>query len=215
MQIKDGIKLNGKAVQIPDCSRDDLPQFFKEQGYKVGVELGVYKGEFTKKLLDAGLKVYGIDPYGNYVSKKKYPDYRERQQFLKEHTDRYLEPYIKSGQYELIRQTSMEAIKQFKNGSIDFIYIDGDHRFKYIAEDLYHWTWIVRKGGAVSGHDYFNTAFKDDTREKHFNNIIHVGAIVDAYTKCFHAGNWFLLGRKHRIAGEVRDKWLSWLWIKE
>lgn len=215
MKIIDGIKKEGKRIEIPNCSRDDLPEFFKEMGYKVGIELGVYKGEFTKKLLDAGLKVYGIDPYGNFVSKKRYPDFRERQEYLKNRSDKLLDKYTKNGQYKLIRKKSMDALSDFENESIDFIYIDADHRFKYIAEDLYHWAWKVKKGGTISGHDYFNTVFEDSDEERHLNEIVHVKAIVDAYTNCFVKGSWYLIGRMEKVKDEVRDKWLSWMWIKE
>ncbi len=30
MKLIDGIKLKGAPAEIPDCSRDDLPQFFVE-----------------------------------------------------------------------------------------------------------------------------------------------------------------------------------------
>ena len=42
MNINDGIKHKGKPYFIPDCSRDDLPKFFKERGFKVGAEIGSY-----------------------------------------------------------------------------------------------------------------------------------------------------------------------------
>jgi len=54
-------------------SRDDLPKFFTEMGYKVGAEIGVYKGEYTEKLCKAGLKIYGIDPYIVYENYRKHP----------------------------------------------------------------------------------------------------------------------------------------------
>lgn len=208
MRIIDGLSLEGRPAEIPDCSRDDLPAFFVEMGYKVGAEIGVYKGEFTKQLCEAGLKVYGIDPWGNSRSEKRYPEYRSRQDFLFEHTQRTLAPYLKSGQCELIRQCSMEAVRHFKNETLDFIYIDADHRFRFIAEDLYEWPWRVRSGGVVSGHDYFHTVVRA-TR-----TICHVGPVVDAYTRCYLKGSWYLLGRMKHVPGEQRDKWLSWMWVK-
>ena len=56
MQILDGLKLKGTPAEIPDCGRDDLPQFFVEMGYKVGAEIGVLRGEYSEKLCKAGLK---------------------------------------------------------------------------------------------------------------------------------------------------------------
>ena len=53
----------------------------------------------------------------------------------------------------------MEAVKDFKPESIDFVYIDGDHSFETVYEDLTEWSKIVKKGGIVSGHDYFKVSF--------------------------------------------------------
>lgn len=55
MKLIDGIKLRGNPAEILDCSRDDLPQFFVEMGYKAGAEIGVYKGQFSKKFCQVGL----------------------------------------------------------------------------------------------------------------------------------------------------------------
>ena len=172
-------------------TRNELPKYFKSLGFKVGAEIGVYRGWFTKRLLDAGLKVYGIDPWGHYEGHSK------RQQHYDE-AKKTLKQYIDSGQCELIRKASMDAIKDFVDGSLDFVYIDADHRFKYIAEDLYHWTWKVRKGGIVSGHDYNYNGVED---------VNQTGPVVDAYVKSFKINGLRIIGEK--------DKASSWLWIKE
>ena len=129
MKIIEGIKHKGNPFEIPDCSRNDLPQFFKDVGYKVGVEIGVYKGAYTKHFCKAGLKIYGVDPW------KPYSDFdidsenrKKRQDFLYQHTKRELSPYKNC---TLIRKLSMEASKDFEDESLDFVYIDGNHRFKY------------------------------------------------------------------------------------
>lgn len=69
MKLIDGLKLKGGRIEIPDCSRDDLPELFVQLGFKVGAEVGVYRGEFTEKFCQAGLKMYGIDPYLSYPRK--------------------------------------------------------------------------------------------------------------------------------------------------
>ena len=54
MKIIDGIKLKGRPAEIPGCSRGDLPQFFVDMEYKIGAEIGVYKGAFVEKFCKAG-----------------------------------------------------------------------------------------------------------------------------------------------------------------
>ncbi len=204
MRITDGLTLKGRPAEIPDCSRDDLPQFFVEMGYKVGAEIGVDKGEFSEKFCRAGLTLYSVDPWQSY---KDYEDSRgqERLNFLYEHTKRVLAPYPDC---TIVRKTSMEAIDDFADGSLDFVYIDGNHQLKYVIEDLSEWSKKVRKGGVISGHDYIYTNPRTQA------GICHVIYAVNAYTQAYKIDNWYLLGRKERLPGEMRDRFRSWMWIK-
>ena len=209
MKLSEGIKLKGKGrIEIPDCGRDDLPQFFVDLGYKTGVEIGVYKGEYTKKFCEVGLKMHAVDPWKQYKDyQPKRSNYKERQEFLYEHTKRYLAPY----DCKVIRKTSMEAVEDFKDESLDFVYIDGHHGLKYVIEDIYGWSWKVKKGGMISGHDYGLTT---NNPESPF--VLQVKYAVDTYAKAFKIKKWYVLGRKEKREGEVRDeKFRSWMWFKE
>ena len=196
--LQEGIKQSGRPFEIPNCSRDDLPQFFVELGYKVGAEIGVYKGAFTEKFCRAGLKMYAIDPWMAFPGQGRTQMIQERQDFLYGHTQRTLTPYKDC---TIIRATSMEALKDFKDESLDFVYIDGDHRFRYIAEDIYEWYLKIKKGGIISGDDYFCTG-------PGANNVLcHVKPIVDAFALTYDIPNFYVIGQK--------DKKPSWIIIKE
>ena len=49
---------------------------------------------------------------------------------------------------------SYDLVDQFDDGSIDFLFIDGDHRYEGIKKDLQDWYPKVKHGGVISGHDY-------------------------------------------------------------
>lgn len=207
MKLIEGIKQKGAPFLIPECSRDELPEFFKEMGYKVGAEIGVYKGAFTEKFCKAGLKMYAIDPWIGFSGQGRSQKLQDRQDFLYGHTQRTLAPYPNC---TIIRKTSMDAVTDFKDGSLDFVYIDGNHNFRYIAEDIYEWASKVKRGGVIAGHDYFCT--NPEAR----NIVCHVGAVVDAYTKAFGIDNWFIFGRSKPLEKETKDnKFLSWMIIKK
>lgn len=205
-KILEGIKKQkGQEQDILDVGRDDLPEFFKEMGYKVGVEIGVAKGEFTEKFCQAGLKMYAVDPwleYPGYDSKgvqarldKEYEETKER-----------LAPY----DCTIIRKKSVEAAQDFEDESIDFVYIDGHHAFKFVAEDIYEWSRKVKKGGCISGHDFVHSTVKTGPY------VCHVKHVVRAYTAAYRINDWYVLGRKNFAPeGEIRDRWRSFLWIKE
>lgn len=203
-KLIEALKINGFPYEIPDCSRDDLPQLFLDLGFKKGAEIGVYKAEYSQKIAEKGLEFYAIDPWLIYEYFEN-PRGQKRMDFLYEHSKRVLSPYPNA---TIIRKTSMEAVKDFKDKSLDFVYIDANHEFKYIAEDLAEWSKKVRSGGIVSGHDYFY--LKSGSGKEHW----HVAYVLNAYLKAFGIKNFFVLGSKNAKEGEKRDKWRSWMFIK-
>lgn len=174
--------------------RDKFPEYLKSKGLIKGVEVGVYKGGYTELFAKAGLKIYGVDPW------KSYEDYNDKRvDFQKQQDDLFEEAKQRLSSYEnvmLIRESSMDALKYFPDGSLDFVYIDGHHGFKYIAEDLWEWHKKVKKGGIVSGHDYFT--LKKDPRHPYCN---HVKEVVDAYVKALDIKDLQIMS----------DKYHSWM----
>jgi hypothetical protein len=166
----------------------------------VGVEVGVEQGKFAESLCKAGLKLYAVDPF------LIYPDYRNH--LLQSVYDNFYEEAkerLKHYDCTIIKKTSMEALDDFEDESLDFVYIDGNHDFKYVAEDIVEWTKKVRKGGVVSGHDYIYIKRKSDPVRAKF--------VINAYMKAYEIQNWYVLGRRQKIEGEKRDKSRSWFFV--
>lgn len=203
MRIKDGIKLQGPFVEIPDCPRGDLPQFFVEKGYKVGAEVGVYKGAFTEKFCKAGLEMYAIDPWQAYSGGGKNMGKQARQDFLYGHTQRTLAPCKNC---TIIRTTSMDASKKFSDNSLDFVYIDGDHSFRHVMEDISEWSKKVKPGGIISGHDYFYYGPES-------NLVCQVKPVVDAFVKTYDIPCLYIFG-KIENSKDKDDKYPSWMFVK-
>jgi len=57
---------------------------------------------------------------------------------------------------ELLIMTSTEANKKIKNGSLDLVFIDANHSYENVKEDIGNWLPKIRKGGIICGHDYVN-----------------------------------------------------------
>lgn len=53
-----------------------------------------------------------------------------------------------------IRMTSTEAHENYKDNSLDFVFIDADHTKEGVEADLLHWYPKVKSGGVFAGHDY-------------------------------------------------------------
>ena len=203
MRLIDALKEKGKPFVIPVCPRNELPELFKELGFKVGAEIGVYKGNFTRILGSGGLRIYGIDPWSAFG---RGGTRQARDDYLYEKARRTIKD---SPNCSFIRKTSMDALADFRDGSLDFVYIDANHEFRYVAEDIYEWSKKVRVDGVVSGHDYVCT---DDEQR---NKCEHVGPVVDAYAKAFGIENYYVFGRSKQMEEEGwHDRYLSWFWIK-
>ena len=202
MNLTDAIKHSGRPFEIPDASRNDLPELFIQMGFKKGAEIGVKEGAFSEIICRAGLKLFGIDPYLMYDDYIE-PETQERLNQAMEKAASRLTSY----DFTPIHKTSMGAVRDFPDGSLDFVYIDGYHSFKFVAEDIFEWSKKVKKGGGIAGHDYVYMA----KRDKHH---VHTRYVVDAYTRAFGMPSWYIIGRKEKIDGEKRDPYRSWFWIK-
>lgn len=141
-------------VPIDQASREDLAELLGELSLNYGAEIGVESGRYSKVLLEKnkGLKLYGIDwwePYEGYREHVTMEKYREIMD--KAHT-------IIGGRGGVcIKKRSMDAISDFEDSSLDFVYIDANHTYEAATEDIREWSKKVRPGGIVAGHDYVNT----------------------------------------------------------
>lgn len=55
----------------------------------------------------------------------------------------------------------------WQDGSLDMIFIDGDHTYEAVKRDIYWATRIVRSGGIICGHDYDSSDFPGVTTAVH------------------------------------------------
>lgn len=142
----------------------ELARYFNKLDFRVGAEIGVLDGDYALTLCREipGLKYYGIDPW---YAGGEAKNHKHRNKY--EHVLEILKPYDAM----ILRKWSMDAVKDFENQSLDFVYIDANHRFDYVVNDIIEWTKKVKKGGVVAGHDY---------RE---GNTLGVMPAVDGYTK--------------------------------
>lgn len=136
-------------------NRAELAQYFAELGFKKGVEVGLCTGPYSKVLLDTipGLQLIGIDPYRAYQSAYARRGEETQTRNLLQARE-LLAPYPG---FTLVINTGHEVSSWLADGSIDFVFIDGAHDYESVKQDISDWVPKIRKGGIVSGHDYYES----------------------------------------------------------
>jgi len=129
------------------------------------VEVGTHMGKFAFQLMSQwnGERLYCVDPYLDY---REMPRQGKREIHY-EYAVKLLSRFNKGRErVTFIKDTSQNAVEQFIDSSIDFVYIDGEHT--RIKQDLTLWWPKVKPGGLLAGHD-FQSEYAPD---KGWSNII-------------------------------------------
>lgn len=122
------------------------------------VEVGTCWGGFAKFLLDFTpcKKLFCVDPYFKF----KPREYADALNLMTQ--DQMDEKFLRvKGQLEgdykdrvtMVRELSTEAAKKFDDNSLQFVYIDGNHMYHAVLQDLEAWYPKVAPGGIMAGDD--------------------------------------------------------------
>ena len=194
-------------IKLPIDRFRGLTSLWRELGFKVGAEIGVSTGRYSKWICIKSRckKLYLIDPY------KAYPEYVEKhdEQGQKELNEIYEQAKARLAKFniEFVKKTSMEAVKDFNDNSLDFVFIDGNHTFEYVVNDISQWEKKVKPGGIISGHDYWNSEnvkhlWANVTEPVQIRKLCQVQTVVNAWTSANKINPWFL----------TKDR--TWFYIK-
>lgn len=139
--------------------KDFYSQIASINEYKIFVELGVWKGHsisYLAKLLKdkKDIKVYAVDIF------EKWDKNESVKEDVKHINQIYNTNLKNTGVREIIsdiKSISWDAANLFKDNSIDFVFIDADHSYESVTKDINSWLPKIKKGGIISGHDYFTS----------------------------------------------------------
>jgi len=127
----------------------------KNQKDLVGLEIGVDEGLNTLNILkNLNIKkLYLVDPYEfiEYDSGLKVDWSKHKKTAIKR-----LEPY--KTQINFIFKSDVDAVDDVPN-DLDFVYVDGNHDYKYVKRDIELYYPKVKVGGIFGGHDFSTASF--------------------------------------------------------
>ena len=157
-------------------NRRNLCTILNEYGLNgYGVEIGVKQGVFSKHLLShvPFKKLYLVDPWIKQDSKTYDEVHHDHISDLKTCLDNVSEF---KGRCEIVRDFSYNANSRFEDEYFDFIYIDGNHSYDAVKDDLNKWYPKLKKGGLIAGDDY-----TIQPEELSFNYMFGVKKAVDEF----------------------------------
>lgn len=137
----------------------DIPAAIKDVINPVGIELGTDGGTTTLYLLQQipTLLLHGIDPYIPYVDWGGNP-FSWHGGLNHDNNDSYtsfmnkVKPFAE--RYVHHKKTSDDAVNDFEDESMDFIFIDGLHTYEQVLKDCRNYYPKLKKGGLFCGHDF-------------------------------------------------------------
>jgi hypothetical protein len=174
--------------------REEFGEFLTSKNLiKKGVEVGSFKGKFARTILEKWEGVlYMVDPW------YELEDYNDMSN-IGLNQDAYLEAMRSINDFRdrayMLRCLSKQAVDLFPDESLDFVYIDGNHEYSYVVQDIKLWCPKVKKGGIVAGHDYldidwYDHEYSEKNKNKymwgdgqHFIGVFGVNPAVDEFCK--------------------------------
>ncbi len=140
-------------------SRNQFGRLLNQLGLKgEAAEIGVAEGGFSFGLLDSWPgSIYLIDCWEHlsegYKDGCNVPTDSQEWRYRMV-CDTVAKRY--ANRATVIRAFSGDAVKSFRPGQLDFVYIDANHAYPHITADLAAWWPIVKSGGVFAGHDYLD-----------------------------------------------------------
>lgn len=114
-----------------------------------GAEIGVERGHFTAYLLQKypDLHMLAVDPWQTLAPFEDWP----MEEIIDEFEQRTA-PYQQ--RLTVLRMESVEAAPIVADASLDFVFIDAEHSYRSVLQDIAAWQPKVRPGGLLMGHDF-------------------------------------------------------------
>jgi hypothetical protein len=142
----------GKPIHL--TGGDELPMFIRELAQ-------VRRG----KIVEVGCYLGGATWYGAQIARDNYSEYHCVDHWQgaadlvvgEEHYRGFVENMNDAGLLEVIqvhRKPSIEAARNFEDGSLSLVFLDGDHSHNACFADIDAWWPKLKPGGVMLGHDY-------------------------------------------------------------
>lgn len=135
-------------------NRDEMMSSFDKN--LIIAELGVFEGEFSKRIKEIcePNKLFLVDLFhGNFGSgDKDGKNYHYVQ--LEDEMKKLIGHFKNDKEVSVIKSSTIDFLNTLEDNYLDLVYIDADHSYNSVLEDLRLSYRKVKKNGFICGHDY-------------------------------------------------------------
>jgi hypothetical protein len=139
-----------------------IPQHFGENAKFV--EVGVWKGRSISYLAVEAInanknqQIYAVDTWAGSIEHID-PNNSNFNPELLTNPDWLYNLYLQNIEpvkdiITSIRKPSLEAVNDFEDESLNFVFIDASHEYEDVKADILAWLPKIKKTGILAGHDY-------------------------------------------------------------
>jgi hypothetical protein len=149
-------------IQVEKNRLEFLNEILSQVPNGKGIEVGTFKGELSKEILNMWSgTLYMLDvwrPLGaEYIDSSNHGNFKNGVYADAMTNIRGLED-----RGVMIRCTSEVGANIFSDESLDFAYIDANHAYDFVKQDIELWWPKVKKGGWLCGHDFLKIDWWND-----------------------------------------------------
>lgn len=143
---------------------------------EVGCWLGKSSCYLAQKIKESGkkIKLFCVDIWEYTDDDPYYLSYKEMHPDLFESFTSNVSALGFSKIIKPLQGASSVVSQTFRDESIDFIFLDGNHHSPFIDEDLKLWFPKLKHGGCIAGHDYIDAPDVHKAVNQFFNKKVRV-----------------------------------------
>ena len=99
----------------------------------------------------------------------------------------------------IVRKYSNQAVEMFKDNSLDFVYLDANHKYEEVKADIEMWFPKLKSNGIISGHDFIEDGIR----------------LVDGIPTDFGVQQAVKEVFKDKLIFYTTEAWVNWFHIKQ
>lgn len=126
-------------------------------------EIGVWKGGFSKRIIKhvTPSKLHLIDPwkYQTSFGQRLYGGLvAQNQEDMDKIYQNVVNKFAKKSYVQIHREFSDKVFSSFEDEYFDWVYVDGNHNYEFVMQDLRNFALKIKKDGFLTGDDYLWTS---------------------------------------------------------